>query len=692
MFKKYDLNSSRKTWFVLTLLIFLILAAYSNTFLSSWHFDDEANIIKNSRLHIKYLTPASLYKTLFAHPGPGSKLHRSIAYMTFALNWYFGGDDVTGYHMVNIAIHFFTAFILFITVINLFNTPNLKDKYKPGSERFIAFLTAALWAVNPIQTQAVTYIVQRMTLMAAMFYVLGIFFYVRARITGVSSTRAILFTACFFSFIFAIGSKENAATFPAALILVEAIFFQDLSLPKTKRMLMVVAIVSGLLVFIMASVLFMKGDLLFFLKGYAYRPFSFAERLMTEPRILVYYLTQIFYPVPDRLSIQHDLIVSESLFKPWTTIPSMMIVFMLIYIGFSRIRKMPVAAFGIIFFFLNHLIESTIIPLELIFEHRNYLPSLFLFWPVAACINRLLDYYRTNRLSIYRIIFAFVIILLVGFSICTYIRNMAWKTEKSLWEDALKKAPESSRPYQRLGVFYSRAGQLDKAIELFQKSLSKRQQKPKQAQVLYYNNMGNIYRKKHEYEKAMEYLERALEIEPNKKIARENMILVLIGSKKWDEALKHLDILIKKQYINHVYLNLKGFILIRQQKAAEAIPYFRGALKWAPHDRDALLYMGIAFSLSGQYERAEWFLRRVRVIYPNDALILFWLAENRLRAGKNDAADEYLDILLTAFGGKRMQEYLQKQSKDNLSIPLSYELLIPAIRDRIEKRADAIAG
>jgi tetratricopeptide (TPR) repeat protein len=413
---------------------------------------------------------------------------------------------------------------------------------------------------------------------------------------------------------------------------------------------------------------------------------------LTEPRIIVNYLSQIFYPLPNRLSIQHDILISTSLFKPWTTLPSIALILLLIGSGVSQVRKRPVVAFGILFFFLNHLIESTVIPLELIFEHRNYLPSLFLFWPISYGINRLIDYYRKKKHTMSVIIVSFVVLLLMVFGIGTYIRNIAWATEKSLWEDAAKKAPKSSRPYYRLADFYSKSGQLDQSAALLKKGLSLRHHLPKQGQVLYYNNMGNIFRKKKEHEKAIQSFKTALEIQPNFTTVRENLILALIESNKWNEASKQVDFLIAKRNPHSFYLNLKGLIWVRQHSPAKAIPYFKKALQRAPYGRDSLVNFGVALSLTGAFDRAEGFLIKAKSLYPNDALILLWLVENNLKAGRENTAGEYLDQLLTTFSANRLIYFLREHSKDNFSIPLSSERLVPAIFGRAEAEGDEIAG
>jgi tetratricopeptide (TPR) repeat protein len=675
---------------VFVLLFLLVLTAYSNTFQTAWHFDDYPNIVENSRLHITDLSIDSIFKTLFAYPGVSNSFRRPIVWPTFAANWYFGKDDVTGYHAVNLIIHLLTAAILFFTILNLFKSPNLKGKYI-GGESAIALFAATLWAINPIQTQAVTYIVQRMASMAAMFYILGIYFYVKARTSQFQLKRIFYYLGCLFSFMCACGSKENAVMLPVALVLLEMVFFQNLRLPKTRRVPFMVAAGIGSLVFIAGTLFFLYGNPFFFLKGYAYRPFSLAERLMTEPRILIHYLSQIFYPVPTRLSIHHDVIVSKSLLRPWTTLPSLLMVLTFIIFGFSQIKKRPIVAFSIIFFFMNHIVESTIMPLELVFEHRNYLPSLFLFWPVSVGLCWLLNYYRQKKLSMYRITLSFIMLLIIGLAGSTYIRNMAWVTEQSLWKDAIKKAPGSSRPYFRLATYYSKTNRLDESIALLEKAFSLRHQRPRKSKLLFYNNMGNTYRKKREYEKAMNYLKQALEIEPDNKTVRENMTLVLIDSQRWDKAAEHLDILLQKRYNNEFYLNLKAFILIKQNKPEEAIPYLKRALRLAPNSRGSLIYAGVALSLSGKYEQADGLLRGANSLYPEDVSILVCLADNSLRAKKNEAASEYLDALLAVLDGKSVLNFLKEQSKDNQSLPLSYELLISSIFNKIETKAAASA-
>ena len=143
---------------VFGVLLLFVFCAYSNTFQSAWHLDDYPNVVNNARLHLRDFSPNSVINTFFSRSGAFNNLYRPVSCLTFAINWYFGNGNVGGYHFVNISIHFLTAFFLFLTILNLYKSPGLTAKNKRYGF-WIALLSALLWALNPIQTQAVTYIV-----------------------------------------------------------------------------------------------------------------------------------------------------------------------------------------------------------------------------------------------------------------------------------------------------------------------------------------------------------------------------------------------------------------------------------------------------------------------------------------------------------------------------------------------------
>ena len=690
MTKNGSSSDVKKAVIAFVLFFFLVLSIYANSFQASWQFDDKPNIINNHHLHITELRPQSLVKTLFTNPkNPrqiGQKLYRPVACLTFAFNWYFGKDNVVGYHGVNLVIHILTAFVLFLTTLNILKTPNLERKFGTNAH-LIAIMAAALWAVNPIQTQAVTYIVQRMTSIAAMFYISSIFFYVKFRAAGTSLHRILLLLGCILAFVFALGSKENTATLPAALYLVEFICFQDLGSQRIKRVFYGGLIVGGILLTVTGAWLFIPGKPLTFITSYDYRPFSLIERLLTEPRILLFYLSLIFYPTPHRLSIEHDVTVSASLLQPWTTLPAILITLALIIIGFSQIRKRPLIALAILFFYLNHVVESTVIPLELVFEHRNYLPSLFLFLPVAAGLIKLLDYFGQRDIAIRHVLAGFIILLIIVIGWGTYIRNRAWATETSLWQDAMVKAPKSARPLTNLAwqmVYGPQAdpGQYDAALKLYEKALLL--QKPRSASnPVIMDNMAGIYFRKGEHPKAIELLEKALALSPDYTKGRYDLSRILITAGKWNDAAAHVDYLLLKNDNHEEYLNLKGLILLRQKRFAEAIEYFRKSLSVAPGFNAPLIGLGVAYSLSGDYDRAEIALIRAHQVPSKSLTALFGLIENSLRAGDSDRATKYADSLIGHYSAAAIKDELSRLANNNLLPPLSPEQISLVIEKRL---------
>ncbi|MFC1884960.1 tetratricopeptide repeat protein [Thermodesulfobacteriota bacterium] len=681
------IRPARRICIAFVLLSILTFFIYSNSFDASWHLDDYQNIQTKTKLHINDLQPKTLWGTFFS--SKDNKLYRPLPCLTFALNWYVGKAHVFGYHLVNISIHFLTSFFLFCAILNLFNSPNLKERYV-GKEHFIALLAAVLWAVNPIQTQGVTYIVQRMASMAAMFYIISIYFYIKARNSQKKKEQVWFFAGCFLGFLCALASKQNAATLPIALILVEAIFYRDVTNPKFRKVFAAAFLGVGILVVVGGVLVFGNDDPLFFLSGYKYRFFTPLERVMTEARIVVFYISQIFYPIPSRLSIEHDVVISKSLFEPWTTLPSILLIALIVAVGFWQIKKRPILSFAILFFFLNHLIESTIISLELIFEHRNYLPSLFLFFPVAQGMRMLLDYYENNR-RMYYVFVSFVILLIAGFGIGSYVRNMDWKNDKTLWQDAIAKAPNSSRAYHNLAWgFFDKFGRYDEPIEAYEKALNRRDHK-KSGNVVTYSNLSGIYLELGHYEKAAEYAEKAISSAPAFMKGYYKLAVSLAALGRWEEALAKIKYPSTKEKKNSKYLLLEGFLLIKANKYEEAITTIRQVLKRGHNNTKALINMGLAFDRIGMGERGLWFLRRAYALNSKNRGAILALIEVYSKSGNNEAASHYAEKLFAIIKPEETEKLLNPLSSLNITIPYSTELISPVISDKLKERSRALA-
>ena len=686
----FDIWNKNKKWCLFAALFILPILAYSNTLESSWHLDDYDTIVANTRLHLRDLSFESIYNSFFSR---SENFFRPVACLTFGLNWYFGNGGVAGFHMINLVVHIMTAFFLFMAVSSLYQSPRLRGD-SPNRIFLVALLTSLFWALNPVQTQGVTYVVQRMAALAAMFYVMAIYCYLKARISAVKSRQIIYLLFCLLCFFLALGSKENSITLPLSLFLLEIIFFQNMDNPKTRKKIILVSAGISFLLSLSALIYFTLGDGSSLLtNGYNQRSFTLSQRLMTESRIVILYISQLLYPNPLRLSIEHDIQISSSLFDPWTTLAAICLVIGLIGLALAGVRKRPVLGFAVLFFFLNHMIESSFLPLELIFEHRNYLPSLFFFWPIAVGLIKLMEHYRIRRPSTARIIKGFVVMLVILLAASTYTRNRVWATEKTLWEDAIHKAPGRARPaYNLARHHYVREGRLDEALRLYSRAQELEAATPAYSRSLALIGMASIHYSRQNFEKALQLCRRALKIYPASESAAYNSVLALMKMNRWQEASREADQLLTGKPIRPVYLLLKGAILIRLDRSADALGYLRQALKAAPNNRKVFMNIGLALGLNGHFRQAQWFFNRAIQTSPRDIRPYFYLIAASVNSGQTAEIEQNTAKLLAAFSVNTIIARLNGSFDDPYLVPPSLNLLAPVVYRHFEKTADDIAG
>lgn len=491
--------------------VFLIVLIYSNSLCGEWHFDDIPNIVLNQDIQAKNFTTQIIEKifSLGFH-----NFSRPLSSFTFSLNYLLSDYHTFSYHLVNLCLHIFTFLLLVETITLFYKTPFVDtNPQKTNNYRAIAILTALLWAINPVQTQAVTYIVQRMALLAAFFYLAGIFFYLKFRLSNNKYWRIIFTTFVLVSYFFAYNSKENSVTLPCSIIIIELLFFQnDSSWRKYNRLIISILILTAT-AFIL-SFLFLEHNSINAVSGYQSRSFSLHERMLSETRIIIFYISQLLLPLPHRLSIAHDITLSQSLINPITGLYSIITIILLIGSAVCLLKKFPIYSFSIFFFFLNHLIESTIIPLELIFEHRNYLPSMFFFWPLTVFFFTTTKRIQSKK-SVYLVINGTLFATIVFLSFSTYTRNETWKTEISLWTDAQQKAPESARPVFYLGVAAYNRGDVQEALKLYNNALNLTAPSPQLFKSLTHKNIADLNLEIKQINLAIEHYKKSLQLDPS---------------------------------------------------------------------------------------------------------------------------------------------------------------------------------
>jgi hypothetical protein len=371
---------------------------------------------------------------LLSETGP---LRRPVSMGTFIFNALTSGSDITGWKYTNLMLHLVAGLLVFWLSACLMSGREShikRDAWIGGS------VIAAIWLLHPLHVSTVLYTVQRMAQLSAIFVFAGLVSYSIGRMRQLRGDGGFLqLAAAFLVFLpLAAFSKENGLLLPVLAFLLEAIVFQFQGGSRIRWRLV---FAFSLLLLVPVAVALAMWGLRFdaiLLSGYEARDFSLAERLMTEARVLWIYIQQLLVPVQRHMGFFHDdIVVSRGLVEPVTTLPAILGLAALA-IGAWRIRcRAPLVSFGIGFFLAAHLLESTALPLELMFEHRNYLPSYGLFLALVAGLLQVRLRTRTNvGISVAT---AFALAVLTG------LRAQTWASEADLYNYAFRVHPNSER-------------------------------------------------------------------------------------------------------------------------------------------------------------------------------------------------------------------------------------------------------
>ena len=561
-------NWSKKNIILIPFLAVITFVLYSNTLNSPFALDDYHNIIANKPIRITEFSFAALNEIV----QESLVKNRPVANISLAANYYFHQYDVTGYHIFNIAIHILNGILLFFFVqYTLCLAPGsalLKNK------NLLAFSAALLWLVHPLQTQSVTYIIQRMNSMAAMFYLLSFVFYIKARISITKINKFLLACGSLAAGILAIGSKENAVMLPVFILLYEWFFFQDLRLNFKKHHYLILA---GLLLFLLGAVFFYLGpEPIKAVANYSGRSFSLHERLLTELRVVVFYISLILLPFPSRMTLEHDFILSHSFISPPATLFSLLTLMGITIAALFLAKRERIFSFCLLWFLGNLLIESSFIPLEIIFEHRTYLPSMLLITLIILAVQRVF----TNEL--HKALLLVVVIILM--SNWTYARNSIWKNKISLGADIAAKAPNKPRAQMNFGILLSGEGRFDEAMVYLNRAV----QLDPDYDIGYYS-LGDALLKQKKYIQASESYAKALQIKPENALARFNLGKSLAAAGKHQNAIFHYKLAVgQDRFISHQVYYFMGNSLYQLGRYPEAIDAYRKASQKKPGYKEAL--------------------------------------------------------------------------------------------------------
>lgn len=617
----------------LMIIVCLVGISYATSLHGPFQFDDHPIIKDNPSMYLMDLSGTSILKALFN----SASNNRPISNLTLALNYYFWGMSPVAYHAVNLVIHLLAVIVLYALVYQLLSLPSLQRSYGNAARR-VAVLTALLWGLHPVHVQAVTYIVQRMTSQATLFYLLSILLYLYARQQQERYRKGLLFMGVILSGLMALGSKEIALTLPFAILLVEVYFLSSFRIHLLSRNWLVIGllllVVVGLGGWIYSIILNYGGFNAFFSITQYPQPMTYTERLLTAPRVIFHYISLLLFPSPSILVLDYDFPLSDSLISPITTLPSIMGFLGLLTLALRYARKWPLLSFCILWFFLNLLLETLAPFLDLVFEHRLYLPSVGVVILIALGMVRLLNirwirWPQEKGLAVRTAVIGFMALLFLW----TLNRNLAWSDEVILWEDTVRKSPGNSRAHYGLGYAYGQKGLMDEALDAYQKALKIR---PDYPDALF--GMGHIYSQQGKLDLAVKKFQETLKLWPDHFKARANLGVVYYQLGMTDEAIEELQTVIRA-YPNYAraHYNLAN-ILDKEGDYDEAIPEYQEALRVLPTYSEARINLGMLYFRLGKHQEAIRELRTAIQIHPKLAVAYYNLGNILVMQGVLDEA------------------------------------------------------
>lgn len=535
---------------LLLLLALATVAAFRNSLAVPFVLDDASSIRSNGS--IRQLWPVRAATV-------GGTRGRPLVNFSFALNYAAGGLNVAGYHATNLAIHLLAGLTLFGLVRRTCLLPVFAGKFS-GSARLIAFGAAVLWLLHPLQTETVTYVVQRTESLMGLNYLLTLYCFVRAIEPFVSRRTAWLtlsVVACFAG----MACKEVMVTAPLAVLLYDRTFGAGgfiAACRQRPRFYLALASSWIALAWLMSGL----GD-----RGVGFDsgvgPWRYA---LTESCVLPRYLGLALWPEP--LVFDYGSQTAAALAEVW---PCALLVVTGVVITCLALRSRPVAGFLLAWPFLTLAPTSSFVPVALqpMAEHRMYLPL------AGLVVMAMLGLQRHLR------VWAWPVVLVLGslLGAATYRRNAVYADEISLWRDTVAKRPANDRAHQNLGTAYLAAGRFAEAEFELERALSLN---PGAFEAL--NNLGFVYARTARQARAVELFEQLLKAAPAFGEAHYNLGCVLLELGRVGDAQAHFESAIRVNPDHgNAHINLAA-ILVQEGKFREAVEHYSAALQVYPDD------------------------------------------------------------------------------------------------------------
>ena len=623
---------------VVHILIIVVLGIliYSNTFNVPFLLDDDYSIASI------IIDLQNIYS------------NRYIGFLTFALNYKMHGLDVVGYHIFNLAIHLLNALLVYWLIILTFRTPYAsaylqKEVLETSNPyRWLPLFTALLFVSHPVQTQAVTYIVQRFASLSTLFYLASLVMYIKARGSDSSKkARYAFYAVSIISAILAMRTKEIAFTLPVMVVLYEFLFFRG---DIKKRMLYLLTLLLTMFI-IPLSVMVTQGGLtaargideLTKIAGSA--DVSRWDYLNTQFRVIVTYIRLLFFPVHQNLDYDYPLY--RTFFSPPVFLSFLFLLGVFCWGIYLLYRSNEsdqanrfwyrLIAFGIFWFFVTLSVESSIIPIvDIIFEHRLYLPSVGFSMALLSGIVFIHVRLANRGKAAANVFMPVMILAVIILSLTAHERNMIWRNEVALWEDVVKKSPYKVRPHINLGLAYEKQGRVDDAVREYQAAVK---HEPDYAGA--HNNLGATYYKQGRFADAIKEYQMAIKLNPDYTVAHYNLGLAYEKQGRLDDAVREYQEAAIKGDPNHpeVHYSL-GAAYYKQGRFDEAVQEYQTAITLNPDHAQAHNNLGATYQVQGRLDDAIKEYQTAIELKPDYAQARYNLEEAYKKKGRlKDSAE-----------------------------------------------------
>lgn len=573
------ISSHRELLLAAIVLTVSILIVYRNSLHGPFIFDDETSIVLNPAIRSLWPPWAPLLS-----PPDTSAAGRPIVSLSLAFDYALNGLNVWGYHASNIAFHALTAILLYLVVRSTFRTAPLQERYGRAADG-LALGISAIWAVHPVLTECVDYVIERTEIL------MGLFLLATLLLTSLgsrSSRPGPWYAAACAGCALGMGSKEGMVVAPFLVLLYDVLFLAgSVHEAWSRRRSLYVALMGSWLVLLPALINRSHGSS---------AGFSFAELTpwlyaRTQPGVILHYLELSIWPSP--LVVDYfDWPIAGS---AASVLPAASVILLLVAATVWGIRRRTPIGFLGAWFFLLLAPTSSFLPLrgELVAERRLYLPLISIVAIVVLAVDRCAAIARPKGMRLRTLALASVTVpcLLVLGSL-TYLRNQDYRTQITVWEDAVAKRPANARAHNNLGIALSREGRYAEATGHFLEAV---RLKTDYAEA--YNSLGIVLERQDRLEPAIEQFQAGLTIKPDSSAIEYNLAEALSRSLRWSESADHYEKALRLRGEPFPEA-LRGFAMARahQGRLDEAEEDLRRVLAMRPEWSQALLDLALVLT------------------------------------------------------------------------------------------------